>query len=593
MKKIISLFLSLVLILSISVIGYADTEEISLNNEFVIITEDEKLMPAAEKLSEYLGNIIGSAPQIKNEIDDSPYILIKTDKAVTDNGYNIKADGKNIIITGSSFPQTVRGIYGFLTEFCSVRCFTSKLIVYGADEIKIPADTDYSYTPPFEYTETDWLSPKDVEYSLFNDINGADYREIPAEMGGSVDYISSFAHTFTNQFCAASKYFDEHPEYFSYSFGKRTPKQLCLTNPDVVKTVTQEVLDMLKEKHDPDADLQIISLTQNDNIAYCKCPECKKADKKYGSHSGTMIEFVNKVARTVKEAGYDNVGIDTFAYQYTRKPPKGIKPEDNVIVRLCSFECCFSHPMDDTSCRANREFVNDLNGWSEICNRVYIWDYCTNFCNFVGIFPNFGSLQRNIQFYLENNVKGIYEEGNYTLNSCDTEFAELRAYLITKLYHDPYCDLEKEKNDFLNAYYGEGGKYIGEFLDIITKSEEAKHLGIYQSMLQTLKLSQSQTKECDSLWEKAKEAATGEAKTNVLNSELCWRFWKMRNHRSEFANIITYSKEKSDLMNEINATGVRLMEVGEVRSFFVQIYQDLYFTIYPVINAVLKMLYAV
>ena len=38
-----------------------------------------------------------------------------------------------------------------------------------------------------------------------------------------------------------------------------------------------------------------------------------------------------------------NVRIDTLAYQYTRKPPRTIRPRANVIIRLCSIECCFRH----------------------------------------------------------------------------------------------------------------------------------------------------------------------------------------------------------------------------------------------------------
>ncbi len=83
---------------------------------------------------------------------------------------------------------------------------------------------------------------------------------------------------------------------------------------------------------------RIVSLTQHDNQDYCVCDECKALDAYEGSHSGTMIHFVNAVADAVKDE-FPNVAIDTFAYQYTRKPPKHVVPRDNVIVRLCSIEC--------------------------------------------------------------------------------------------------------------------------------------------------------------------------------------------------------------------------------------------------------------
>ncbi len=51
---------------------------------------------------------------------------------------------------------------------------------------------------------------------------------------------------------------------------------------------------------------------------YCTCENCKAIDDANGAHSGTMITFVNRIAREVKSAGYDNAAIDTFACKYTR-----------------------------------------------------------------------------------------------------------------------------------------------------------------------------------------------------------------------------------------------------------------------------------
>lgn len=593
-KKIISIVLALVLSLSILTLCVNAKEgDIIVNESYTILASDNRLTACANKLQGYIKKITGYELAIVTEAGSSPYISLNIDpeNEVT---YSIKESEGNIIITGNSLSQAVRGAYALLEQYGGVKCYTSKLTSYNSDKISVPAGTDYKYNRFFEYAETDWLSPRDTDYSLFNGLNGAEYRKIPDELGGMTDYISGFAHTLSSQWCSEGKYFEEHPEYFALSYGKRTGKQLCLSNPEVLKIVTQEVLDLLKTRHDPDAELQIVSLTQDDNIAYCKCKDCRETDRKYGSHAGTMLEFVNAVAKEVKKAGYDNVAIDTFAYRYTRKPPKGIVPDDNVIVRLCSIECCFTHTFDDESCKANKSFMDDLKGWSEICDRVYIWDYCTNFTAYVGPFPDFGVLQKDIQFFYENNVKGIYEEGNYSMDVCDTEFGELRAYMIAKLFQNPYCDIEKEKNDFLNAYYGEGGKYIKEFLDIMTESASKGHLGIYQSMGQSFSLSNKQVKECDALWEKAKEEATDDAKTNVLNSELCWRYWKMMTSKSEFSNPATKKKMKAKLTDDINATGIRAWnEFDGFRNWIVRLYQDAYFIIYPVLNAVLQLLYHV
>lgn len=595
MKKIVSVFLSVLVLFSAMALtssALSEEKDMVINREYcVAVGEGSGLDEAAKTLAGYIRDITGEVLQVKTGFS-APCIFVDVDGGKVENGFLLETDESNVYIYGSTVHQAVRGIYYFIENCGGIKCYTSKLKVFEKSEVSIPKNYSFTYHPCFEYRETDWLSPCDVEYSLFRGLNGDDYRHITAEFGGTVDYISSFAHSLTNQFCSSDKYYEEHPEYFAKYRGIRTKDQLCLSNEDVYEIVRDEVFELLKEKHDPSADLQIVSLTQNDNIFFCSCGKCRAIDKKYGSHAGTMIEFVNRIARDVKAAGYDNVALDTFAYRYTRTPPVGIVPEDNVIVRLCSIECCFSHPLDDPSCAANADFMKDLEGWGKICGRVYVWDYTTNYSHFVGLFPDFGTLQRNMQVFYENNVKGVYEEGNFSM-TCDTEFGELRAYLIAKLMQDPYLDYETTRNEFLDAYYGAGGKYIAEFLDIITESASEKHLGIYESMQNTLSLSNDEIKKCDELWKKAIAESDGDAKENALHSELSWRYWKMKNGKSEFASLLSRASEKQKLTDDINATGVRWREATEIMSFLSGIWQKLSQSIYPLVRFVLRILYSI
>lgn len=593
MKKLLCALFSFLMLFSMGISGFAKEDSIMVDDSYEIVISNGSLREAANKFAEYIKNICGKELAVKEASSGKPAIFIAVDSGKVKSGYTVTVSGDDIYITGSNLGRTVRGMYEFLEKFGGVRAYTSEL-TYTQNYISVPADTNYSYEPFFEYAETDWLSPRDTEYSLFNGNNGGSYRVIPEAFGGSTDYISGFAHTLTGEFCSKDKYYAEHPEYFSSFHGLIKGKQLCLTNPEVKEIIKNEVLALLKEKHNPDAELQIISLTQADNIFYCTCPECKKVDRKYGSHAGSMIEAVNYVARAVREAGYGNVAIDTFAYQYTRKAPKNIEIEDNVIVRLCSFEGCFSHTLDDSTCRANKEFMNDLEGWSKVCKRIYVWDYCTNFNHLAGPFPNFEVLGRNMQIFYEHNVKGVYEEGNYTMKS-EAEFGELRSYIISRLFVDPYCDVEALIKEFCDEYYGDGGKYVYEYLKLISENAPKRHLCIYQPMNKTLSLSASQVKKCDELWQSAKNASTGEKKENVIHSEYSWRYWKMKNKRAEYSNAFSFIDKKAELLDEIKASGFdRLTESGDnVRDFFVSEFWNLYVSAYSITSVVLNILYAV
>ena len=513
---------------------------------------------AAQTLSEYLEQITGKTFPVENSGTGLAVELLQSDE-VADNGYVIETAENKVTITADGTRGIIQGAYAFLEKYCDCDWYTSTLISIPENEnLTIPAGERTEYAPYFEYTDTDWVSPRDLEYSLANGLNGSPYRTIPVELGGNVTYISNFAHTLTTEFCASATYFDEYPEFFALHNGLRTPDQLCLTNEKVFEVVLGEVKMLLEQKHNPDESLQIISLTQHDNKHMCQCSNCKKIDEENGSHSGTMINFVNRIAREVKAMGYDNVAIDTFAYQYTRQAPTSVVPEDNVIVRLCTIECCFAHALDDADCTENVALMADLAAWSKICDRIYVWDYTTNYANTLGIFPDFGVLQENIQIFYENNVVGLYEEGNYYMQYSDAEFGELRSYLLSKLMQNPYLDYDAYMNEFLEAYYGAGWESIRQFIDMTVEKpvEDGGHLMIYSAMSDTLGFSDEDVAAADILWENAKAAAgTEQQKNNVIRSELSWRIWKAYNG---------YDRDGHEkLIEDVKAHGITMIHEGD------------------------------
>ncbi|MBQ3086550.1 MAG: DUF4838 domain-containing protein [Clostridia bacterium] len=569
MKKLFVLLLSVLLISFCLLSAQAATAD-----AMIVISENatdtEKY--AARVLQDYLQQGGLELPIVTDATEKTGFEILVGKTArnygsftnTIDGSYRIESIEDGIQIVGAGNRGTVYGTYAFLEKLCGFHWYAADVTVIP--EAKLPdmsEDILIEYEPAFEYTDTDWLSPRNDQYSLANGLNGGPYRTLSAEQGGTVDYISNFCHTLATQFCSPDVYFEDHPEYFALHNGIRTPKQLCLSNETVVQIVTDEVLALLAEKHDPTAAVQIVSLTQHDNQEYCQCKNCKAIDDANGSASGSMITFVNRVAAAVKDAGYDNIAIDTFAYQYTRKAPTQVVPLDNVIVRLCTIECCFSHPLNDANCEQNAALKADLENWNAICDRIYVWDYATNYAYTLGLFPDFGVLQSNMQFFRDHGVKGVYEEGNYYMANSNTEFGDLRAYMLSKLLQDPDCDLAAETEGFLNTYYGEGGKAIGRFLQLITENSAKTHHTIYVKMSETLSLTDEEIEICNSCWEEAKAVTVDDPATlaRVERSELSWRFWKACNRVSEFKGVSAF-RQNRQLYLDILAVGTTQFSEG-------------------------------
>jgi len=402
-------------------------------------------------------------------------------------GFTIKTSGDRLIIAGNKPRGAMYGVYGFLEDYVGIRFYTKDFTYIPKREIlKIPDNIDDTQIPVLEYRDPYYGQNFDPDWHLRNKSNTT-MSNLEIMHGGKMKYVG-FVHTF-DSLVPVEKYFDDHPEYYSMINGERIKKytQLCLTNPEVLKIAIAGVRKWLMEN--PDAN--IVSVSQNDWINPCECPECAAIDAAEGAKSGSLLYFVNKIAEDI-ERDYPNLIIDTLAYQYTRKPPKNIRPRKNVAVRLCSIECCFAHPLSE--CTANASFAaqnwtqtnfnsfdNDLKGWAKICERLHIWDYVTNFANYLSPFPNFNVLKKNIEYFIDNNATGIFEEGN-TAGDQAVELNHIRQYLLAKLLWNPGLDAERIMDEFISIYFGGAAQAIKEYIGLIHEQiTPDTHMGIYDS----------------------------------------------------------------------------------------------------------------
>jgi len=444
-------------------------------------------------------------------------------------GYLIKPDGENIVIAGAGTRGALYGVYRFLEGYFDCRWYTDGLKVIPQSPAEIAEVKEERFVPPLFYRHTDF-GVGNPGFITGQWLHGNVY--------------DGFCHTMIREYLKPEEFFGDHPEWYCWRDDKqaRCADQLCLTNPEVLAEMIREVRERIEDGNGN----PVLSVSHDDNYAYCQCENCKAVDEEEGSHAGTMLRFVNAVAADIAE-DYPDKFIHTFAYTYTRTPPKYARPLPNVIVQLCSIECCFAHALDDPDCPDNVPFANDIKAWSEICDTLYIWDYNLNPSCLNCVHPKFPVLQRNMQFFVEHNVKGVYEQGNYQVAECDSEFAQLRGYLLSRLLFNPGIDLEAETAGFLKAYYGGGWQYIREFIRLISSNTAkpdifGRHrqfgLGHRPNDKALLDLKPNQVRYADRLWAQALELAGSETcKQNILRSQLSWRFWKGCNFTGEFSRL--------------------------------------------------------
>lgn len=428
--------------------------------------------------------------QVLGDVDES---------SIGYDGIILKTVGYSIVLSGAPKRGPIYSVYEFLERKLGCKWWTStESTIPHTTDLTIADDFDVFYSPKLEYRESYYRDTFNSPFAVRIKCNG-DREPIPDEFGGS-HIFQYFVHS-SFPLIPPEKYFLDHPDWFSEIDGVRkvgcpgwagytqaytefaaklkpeqihsSGTQLCFSNDEMLAELAENARKALRAN--PKA--SFLSISQNDWQGFCTCEKCRAIDEEDGSHAGSLLRGVNKVAEALEDE-FPDLYVETLAYQYTRKPPKVTKPRKNVVVRLCSIECSFAQPLDS---EANKTFRDDLVGWSKIADKLFVWDYATDFSFYLLPFPNYRVLAPNIKFYVDHNVVGFFEQGDY---HCETgDFVQLRNWVVSKLLWDPSLDPKALVNEFVAGYYApELVPIYRQYFDVLSDAVEKDdyYLTIYK-----------------------------------------------------------------------------------------------------------------
>ena len=105
--------------------------------------------------------------------------------------------------------------------------------------------------------------------------------------------------------------------------------------------------------------------------------------------------------------------------------------------------------------------MDDLKAWARLTDRLFVFDYVTNFAQYTAPYPNFAVMNHNLQTFLKNRVSGVMEEGQY--ESDGGEFAELKQWVLAKLMWNPHQDVSTLARQFISDYYGKSANDVWKY----------------------------------------------------------------------------------------------------------------------------------
>ncbi len=352
------------------------------------------------------------------------YISLSVNPTQKDN-YCLYKKGKNINIQAISAEDLLFGIGHFFEQFTSFnydKKTSTKAINFLDKYIEVPEQFSLCSSPSFEYREPYFSTNFNVDFRAWNRTN---YLDISWGIWG-------------HNLKKILKDYKLPESVYAEVDNKRVKSQFCFTSDSLFTYVNKQV----KTIYDSDHGLNRFMILPNDNSLVCNCNTCKAVGNTKTDAAPAVFSFLNKLAKN-----HENMSFFTTAYITIKEVPK-FSVEDNIGIFYSTINIQKGIPIEDS--KYNEKFTNDITKWKDYVDNVYIWDYAVNFDNYFDIYPSLYVTQKNLQFYKELGVNGVFIHGSEYEYST---FQDLKTTIFSKLLWNVDIYLEKEINDYFHDKY--------------------------------------------------------------------------------------------------------------------------------------------
>lgn len=232
-----------------------------------------------------------------------------------------------------------------------------------------------------------------------------------------------------------------------------------------------------------------MTLTQQDFNGYCTCSACQDIYKKYNNNrAAVQLLFMNDLGEMLDEARpqwkeeeetqnaelsennkvywvRDTFYLLFFAYSYTKEPPakydfdteewipidEDVRCRDNVGIYYADSGTTSKSFFADE----NQAVRDRAEGWGAITDNIYLWQYATNFRNYMIINDSYNYYTSEELAYFANfsNRQWFNQMQEGSTGRSLTAWHNVKVYLDAKLAWDTSLDYETLIKDYFRAMY--------------------------------------------------------------------------------------------------------------------------------------------
>ncbi|MFK7032852.1 DUF4838 domain-containing protein [Flavobacterium oreochromis] len=227
----------------------------------------------------------------------------------------------------------------------------------------------------------------------------------------------------------------DDPKTFALVQNKRNNLQICFSSDASYNIIKNYIVDNFGFYSDKKYSFMIIP---NDNKLVCLDSKCKHLGNTSYNATPAVIYLIEKLAKQ-----FPQYNFFTTAYLTTETPPeKHLSKNVGVMISTIDFpkNVHFENKSEVI------KFEEKLLKWKQKADTVYLWDYASNFDDYLTPYPFFYRLQKQLEYFKKMGIKGVFINGSgYDY----TSFQELKSFVISSLLLD--CNLKIE--DLVKGYF--------------------------------------------------------------------------------------------------------------------------------------------